>query len=360
MWYRSYGFNENPFSIRPDSRHLVGCEDKIISIKNAIQSGDLIALTGGMGTGKTSIIRHLMNWSRKNQFTPVFYDCGSQSPESFNMCKILTKRRFFGLAKRTLGKKDRVVFFCDEVQRLSKDKAEEIKAQFDSGALSAAVLSTIDSLNIADSMRSRIGENVQLGNLDAQSVAELIRKRTEGGINPFREQALQEIAAQSAFNPRISLINAERVCKALHTTHNKHGSIDADLVRLHLGKRNAETLTKPVTKPETVTKAAAEMPVVAERTIKEIDEIQQKLSPLQWSIIVALAKSNGLPYAEIAKNVGKSGGSVAKQLSRLSLVSDTALMTKKGVTEPLVIRKTRDGEQIFDLSDRLRFLMAKE
>ena len=57
---------------------------------------------------------------------------------------------------------------------------------------------------------------------------------------------------------------------------------------------------------------------------------------------------------------GKSKESLGKQLSRLGLVSDVPLMKRKGIEEPVVTKISRKGRPHYDLSDEIRFLLARE
>lgn len=336
MWYESYGFSQNPFRITP-SPDIIGYEEEREQLSTAINSRNMIVVTGPIGSGKTSLLRHAMT-----KHSGIYHDCSAAPASDFSMERLLTRCSFFGLVRRKIRD---VVFFCDEIQKLDPDKAEEIKSAYDAGILSAVVLSTIDELNIVDSMKSRISERIELNYPCAEILGKIIAQRTAGGINPFSQDAVVELVKRSQNNPRLTLINAERVCKAVYATHNSPNSITAEIIALHLrGQPRAEK--KPVLQEPGVFGPA--------------EKLKARLSPLQYAIVAAISESNtALTYEDLVKAVGKEKGSIAKQLSRLALISDVELMGRKGVSEPIVVKKTRQGKPVFDLTDEARFALGK-
>ncbi|MBI4438532.1 AAA family ATPase [Candidatus Woesearchaeota archaeon] len=321
----------------------------------------MFIVTGQTGCGKTSLLRHLVTRCPP-KFTPIYHDCSETPASDFSMAKLLERRALFGLVRKRLTSADNVVLFCDEVQKLGSDKAEEIKSHFDSGILRAVVLSTIDELNVVDSMRSRVAGRIMVAPLAPEAVADIIEKRLQAGINPFTRDALLEIAVKSSGNPRLALLNTERLLKGLIATHAAAGSINPELVTLHLGRRQAVSDTRSsdlLTTPDRVTTAKQQPVEVATATVGPLEKLRSKMSPLQWVIVRALSDSTtSLTYDELVAKLGKDKGTIAKQLSRLALVSDVELMKRKGVTEPIVVKSSREGRPVFELAEPVRFVLA--
>ncbi len=388
MWFKTYGFKENPFKITPKPEYMVGYESQEIQAKEAITSGDIIVITGPTGYGKTTLLRKLKNWAARQGYKTVYFDCTYSPSDQVNFRELLSVKTFFGLRKRLPVKKDRIVLFLDEVQRLGKDKLEELKYYYDSERIHSIVMSTISHLNVHESMRTRVAETVKLCNLTAHDLRSMILKRVEKGKNPFSPDGIEEIVLLSGNNPRSVLINAEKVCKVLHTSFPE-GNIGREEV-LYVLKGEKTGWYKPVEvkeivseereKGDSVQDTAQEAPVFPDSLDSEKPAVKAEntsvsaqqddlvwawelkdLSPLQKKIVKVLAEAGRpLSYEEICPAVGAGKGSVAKQLSRLALVSDTELMNKKGITEPVVSKIVADGKSLFELTEKYRKLLARE
>lgn len=70
MYYEHFGFNEPPFSISPDPRFLYMSERHREALAHLIygagENGGFVLLTGGVGTGKTTLIRSLLQQELKD------------------------------------------------------------------------------------------------------------------------------------------------------------------------------------------------------------------------------------------------------------------------------------------------------
>jgi type II secretory pathway predicted ATPase ExeA len=75
-FFSFFGLQENPFAVSPDPRYLFmtpRIQEAWEAIEYGIRSREgIILLTGEAGTGKTSLIRRLLDWLRENR-TPTAY-----------------------------------------------------------------------------------------------------------------------------------------------------------------------------------------------------------------------------------------------------------------------------------------------
>jgi len=360
MWYKTYNFDENPFKIIPVPDKLVGLEKQEKNAVTAIDSGDIFQLTGYTGSGKTTLMKKIIS-ELPGTYTPIYYDCSSGPANLFSMSKLMTKTKWFGLVKSEYSKQDKVILFCDEIQKLDKNKTEEIKSYYDAEKLHSVVFSTISEANLVDSMKTRIGEKMHLSYPEKKVLVKMLKRRLEGGINPFTDEAIEEIIARSGKNPRIVLINAEKVCKEFHDTYKNKKSIAASLVKNIIKPEKEVLITSQKHKKGKWNTSAKEVVLEKSRSPKEIMSLQSKLSPLQWDIVLALSRStHGLDYEGLMQATGKSKESLGKQLSRLGLISDKDLMKRKGIIEPIVQKRISNGKPNYDLVDEIRFLLARE
>lgn len=75
-FFSFFGLQENPFAVSPDPRYLFmtpRIQDAWEAIEYGIRSREgIILLTGEAGTGKTSLIRKLLDWMRENRMPTAY------------------------------------------------------------------------------------------------------------------------------------------------------------------------------------------------------------------------------------------------------------------------------------------------
>ncbi|HMH79829.1 MAG TPA: AAA family ATPase, partial [Candidatus Acidoferrum sp.] len=71
--FRSFGLKENPFHVSPDPRFLFSgpsYEAALAELMFGIEAHrGLLVLTGEAGTGKTTLMRHFLQWLKSRQFS---------------------------------------------------------------------------------------------------------------------------------------------------------------------------------------------------------------------------------------------------------------------------------------------------
>jgi len=74
--FRSFGLKENPFNVSPDPRFLFtgrAYEGALAELMFGIESRrGLLVLTGEAGTGKTTVMRHFLQWLKDKQLSSSY------------------------------------------------------------------------------------------------------------------------------------------------------------------------------------------------------------------------------------------------------------------------------------------------
>jgi general secretion pathway protein A len=144
MYHKFFGLKESPFNINPDPRYLFmtrHIQEALACLIYGIQTRKgFILLTGEVGTGKTTVLNKMLEWSRQENvatafvFNPrlgeaEFFDfmmadfaiaCESQMKS-----RVLIKLNQWLLERYQQGQ--RVVLIVDEAQNLSPEMLEEIR-----------------------------------------------------------------------------------------------------------------------------------------------------------------------------------------------------------------------------------------
>jgi len=144
MYKKFFGLRESPFNVNPDPRYLYltrHIQEAFACLIYGIQTRKgFVLLTGEVGTGKTTVINKLLEWSRQEHIATAFmFNPRLSEAEFFDF--MLTD---FGiptdstLKSRTLMKLNqwlleqhqngsRAVLIVDEAQNLSAEMLEEIR-----------------------------------------------------------------------------------------------------------------------------------------------------------------------------------------------------------------------------------------
>src|SRR5262245_23190792 len=146
MYASFFGLSEKPFAITPDPRYLFMSERHAEALAHLLygitESGGFIQLTGEVGTGKTTIVRSLLERMPKHADVAVILN-PQQTPVQFvlTICEELgifvrdedvdsLKDLVDILNKRLLdahAKGRRIVVIVDEAQNLSPETLEQVR-----------------------------------------------------------------------------------------------------------------------------------------------------------------------------------------------------------------------------------------
>jgi general secretion pathway protein A len=145
MYTSFFGLNERPFSITPDPRYLFMSERHTEALAHLIygvrESGGFIQLTGEVGTGKTTLIRSLLQQlpkatdvalilnpqlSRNEFLSTICEELGVPLADTTNSIKTLIKTlNYCLLSNHSKGR--RTILIVDEAQNLRVDVLEQVR-----------------------------------------------------------------------------------------------------------------------------------------------------------------------------------------------------------------------------------------
>jgi len=289
MWFKEYGWKQNPFSIKSNTK-LFGLEEKKKEVINYIQSGDICWLTGITGVGKSSLLKWIEENLKNNKI--YYLDAASVQP-SFSITKYLTsKNSFFNKLTGNKFPKNTIIL-VDESQECNKELIKALKLHWDHKNIKSIVVTQIGSLNNFNiSFQDRIGKRVvKLGNVSKSDACELIKFRA-GDKNPFDKASMEYLIEQAECRPRKILELCEIVCTKMAGKKRFINIFDT------------ETILKEPFKLE-----PPKMP-----KLNKVNKI--KLSPMQKKIMDQLSKEDKTAK-ELSSILDTSEGSVGKQLSKL-------------------------------------------
>ncbi len=232
MYQSFFGFTELPFSLNPDPGFLFlgRNHSKALSILEfglASESG-ITVITGAIGSGKTTLVRHLLNTMPENRTVGLITNTHKAFGELIHWIsmafdleheghdKVELYNRFvkFMIAEYANGK--RTILIIDEAQNLDADTIEELRVISNINADKDMVLQLVlvgqpqlkETLKRPDLVQfvQRISAYYHLKPLKLDEARKYIKHRvTVAGLarNPFRDDAVDLIYATSAGVPRL-------------------------------------------------------------------------------------------------------------------------------------------------------------
>jgi len=233
-WYNQLGFYNNPFSIKPAAYHneVLGTNGTVDEVLDKIRSGNILFIDGEYGTGKTTVLRKIINefGGRKKI---VYYSC-NRSENGLDVDRLAKgSRGFFG---KLLGSNPKnMILLLDEVQDLSKEDCEGLHNSFEESIFKSIVLVSKDfkEVTFGNGLKNLIGKNViKMKKFNSDGAVEFIRKRI-GNLKILPDNIIKLLSKKADGNPRRLLRNCEEVCK--YALENFEDEVNEEIVKKVLG-----------------------------------------------------------------------------------------------------------------------------
>ncbi len=232
MYQAFYGFSEKPFSLLPDSGFLYLSKKHRMALTlleyGLMNQAGFTAITGQIGTGKTTLIRHLLNNMEQQHTVGLISNTHRSFGELLqwilmafslphtNKSKVEMYQDFMAFIIQQYARGRRTVLIVDEAQNMAAETLEELRMLSNVNADKDQVLQVIlvgqkelrETLRRPDLIQfaQRIAVDYHLDPLQAEETPEYIRHRvTVAGGNPdlFEDEACQLIHQASGGVPRL-------------------------------------------------------------------------------------------------------------------------------------------------------------
>jgi general secretion pathway protein A len=259
VYTRFFGLNEKPFSITPDPRYLYLSQRHADALAHLVygvsESGGFIQLTGEVGTGKTTLIRSLLEQlPEKAQIALVLNPQLSALEFLHSICQELDVPAIAeGSVKawidalnahllRAHARGQRVVLIVDEAQQLSIELLEQVRLLTNLETAKTKLLQIIligqpelrEILSRPElrQIAQRITGRYHLEPLSRDDAAAYVshRMKVAGATAPiFSAPALRQLYRESHGIPRLINVVADRALLAAYA--RERSTIDRSLVR---------------------------------------------------------------------------------------------------------------------------------
>jgi type II secretory pathway predicted ATPase ExeA len=271
MYEKFYGFLEKPFNHVPNPKYLCLTEKHRNALSHLeyalIEMMGITLLTGEVGTGKTTILRYLLNQIGEDFKVAVLYNINFSSgsilnyilqeyklhPESGDRVKAVQTLYRFLVKLHREGKK--ALLIVDEAQTLSNVALEEIRIlsslQTDDATLLQVLLVGQPELKLRleqsdlSQLSQSIGVTCQLETLTGEETVEYVQYRLEkagGARDIFTPKALERISQASLGVPRI--INLICDSALLYGYSDEINPIDEETIQQVINDRDGIGLSK--------------------------------------------------------------------------------------------------------------------
>lgn len=257
MYESHFGLKERPFSLLPDPTFLYFSKKHstafaMLEYGLANQAGFTV-ISGGIGTGKTTLLRHLLNNLEQDTTVGMITNTHQSFGDLLQWILLAFDIEHKGLSKAEMyrvfidfiineyAQNRRTVLIVDEAQNMQADTLEELRMLSNVNADKDQVLQIIlvGQDELRDTLQSpklvqfcqRIVVDYQLSPLTAEETRELIRHRLEvagGSPELFSDAACEVVYRYSGGTPR--LVNLLCDMAMVYGFAEQREQIDADLV----------------------------------------------------------------------------------------------------------------------------------
>lgn len=373
MYESFYGFSEKPFSLLPDpgflyesSKHRMAATMLEYGLMNM---AGITVITGEVGSGKTTIIRHMLNNLDDNVTVGLISNTHNSFGEllqwvhmAFNLDfkgkeKIELYHEFEQFIIRQYAGGKRTVLIIDEAQNLAPETLEELRMLTNINADKDQVLQLVlvgqpelrSTLSRTDlrQFAQRISSNYHLEPLSMEEVRAYIRFRIHvagGDQDLFEDEASEEVWRCSRGVPR--LINTLCDTALVYGFAEQRDRIAASLIR-EVAKEKYDAGFFPMPLQERVEPSAVQVPVDRDSDVqgsRSAEVIRHPFQPRgQKRIRVALA-SDSQRHLEILTQALESNG--MQVTSALPIREQSSLQINSDVADVLLVDLDESMEMV--------------
>jgi general secretion pathway protein A len=385
MYNAFYGFSEKPFQLRPDPKRLFMSPSHKKALTyleyGFMEAISIILLTGEVGTGKTTLLKHIRRRYGDILRTAFITNTNITPTELLEM--ILGE---FGLEQRPLGKpqslellrqyfkelaksEQKALLIIDDAQNLSIEALEEIRMLFslEEEPHTGLQVLLVGQSELREKLQSpkllslaqRVGVNYHLSPLEPQEVIDYIdhRIRKVGGSNNlFERKALARVAIASGGIPRAinQLCNAALVYGYGYNLKK----INLAVIEKVITERGGFGLASEKKGTNLQKNSDAPMPPEKSRNRKTLDKFQERIQVLERSVVALTAKmgkqvpDENLANAELKRRLSFAKKRLAEERFKRIELSDE-LRALKRVFETIRTKKessTPNADNVHKLS----------
>jgi len=335
MYEKFYGLSEKPFHIVPNPHFLylsAKHQHALTYLEYGIREGmGFILLTGEIGTGKTTLIRHMLNQIEAEIEVAVIFNTNVSANQLLSLIlqefeleadgadKARNLDRIYQFLIQKYAKRSRVLLIIDEAQNLSDEVLEEVRMlsnlQADDTLLLQIMLVGQPELKAKlkrpglAQLTQRIAVNYHLMPLNREETGLYIASRLEkvgGDPDLFTQEAVDEIYRASNGTPRS--INLLCDSALVYGFADELQKIDKDIVLQVLEDKGDFAW---VTEPQA---AAAPLPAQGEAARHEFAELAQRLATLERQVQEFRFQLT-LQHEELEKHAGGFKDEIIRQLT---------------------------------------------
>jgi general secretion pathway protein A len=335
MYEKFYGLSEKPFHIVPNPHFLylsAKHQHALTYLEYGIREGmGFILLTGEIGTGKTTLIRHMLNHIEAEIEVAVIFNTNVTANQLLSLIlqefeleadgadKARNLDRIYQFLIQKYARRSRVLLIIDEAQNLSDEVLEEVRMlsnlQADDTLLLQIMLVGQPELKAKlkrpglAQLTQRIAVNYHLMPLNREETGVYIASRLEkvgGDPELFSQEAVEEIYRASNGTPRS--INLLCDSALVYGFADELQRIDKDVVLQVLADKGDLAW---VMEPQA---AVAPLPAQDEAVRHEFAELAQRLATLEKQV-QELRFQLSLQHEELERHGGGFKDEIVRQLT---------------------------------------------
>jgi replication-associated recombination protein RarA len=194
-WYKKLKIKENPFTIKPNQNleNYIGNQDQIKNILRLVNEKKLIIIKGEYGTGKTTILKSIINEFKGQK--KLFYQNAFYSNE-INPKKISIEAGNFFSRTLNIETKD-IILLIDEAHALSDGAFEQITKEFKK-TFKAIILATSKTDYVfPQKIQLLKTKEFLLEKFTKENAKEIVKTRLNGSHQVLPENVIEVIYDQS-------------------------------------------------------------------------------------------------------------------------------------------------------------------